>query len=103
MEAPEIENKKQMCASFHTVKTFLKDNLLGAKLVFFITISSDLKPFLTEFQTNSPLVPFLHGSINNIVVSCAQRFVEPNKVKELKIRLKGLLRTSYILLYDFSQ
>lgn len=32
VEAPEIENKKQMCASFHTVKTFLKDNLLGVKL-----------------------------------------------------------------------
>ena len=82
VEAPEIEKKMPTCASFHTVKTFMKDHLLGAKLGFFIMISSDLKPFLTEFQSNSPLVPFLHAAINNIVVSCAQRFVEPNKVKE---------------------
>ncbi|KAG8180576.1 hypothetical protein JTE90_018195 [Oedothorax gibbosus] len=82
VEAPEIENKKQVCASLHTVKTFLKDNLLGAKLGFFITISSDLKPFLTEFQSNTPLVPFLHGAINNLIVSCAQRFVNPEKIRD---------------------
>ncbi|KAG8177627.1 hypothetical protein JTE90_019654 [Oedothorax gibbosus] len=50
VEAPEIENKKQVCASLHT--------------------------------SNTPHVPFLQGAINNLIVSCAQRFVNPEKIKD---------------------
>lgn len=53
------EGKTPECNSFKIVCSALDDQLLPAKLAFFQTIASDVEPFLTQFQSNSPLAPLL--------------------------------------------
>lgn len=69
-EPPETEN-------FFTVKTFLlQDRTLEAKLHFSAMIADELEDFLTCFQRNCPLLPFLHQELFNIMKSLGSRFIK---------------------------
>lgn len=62
--------------SFKVVSTALRDKLLASKLTFFVFVASMVEPFLREFQTNAPMVPFLHGELTSLVRLLLDRVVK---------------------------
>ena len=61
----------------------LKDPLLKTRLCFFVTVAKDLENFLTRFQTDKPMVPFLFETFDVILKDLLKRFVKPNVIKDL--------------------
>lgn len=64
------------CNSFHNVASALKDGLLICKLTFFQTVANEVEPFLTKFQSDSPLAPLLYESLKKILRVVFSRFVK---------------------------
>ena len=65
------------CKSYVEVASFSNDKLLIAKLHSFVFVANILKPFLTYFQKDEPLSPFIYTSLF-----------------EICLRLYGLITTS---------
>ena len=64
--------------SFKIVKeALLKDELLAPKLAFFISLSKHVEPYLTEYQTDAPMLQFVHHGLNAIAIGLLKRFVIP--------------------------
>ncbi|CAL1672566.1 unnamed protein product [Lasius platythorax] len=90
------------CASFETVSTALGDTLLVPKLTFFQSLASDVQPFMSEFQSDHPLTPFLHDAIYALVRSLMERFVKDDVLKETDLykidvtKKDNLVTTKYI-------
>ena len=62
-----------------TVKTAKKacaDPLTEAKISFFCSVASALEPFLRRFQTDAPMVPFLHAELFNVLLVLMKRFIK---------------------------
>lgn len=62
----------------------LIDNPLIYKLTFFKSIAAEVKPFLTEFQTDKPVAPFLFESISKMIKNIMRKFVKAETIKEAK-------------------
>ena len=70
-------------ASYLTMEAALRNvPLLLAKLEFFANIALVLEPFLTEFQSNQPLVPLLYDRITGILRSLMSRFIKAESIKD---------------------
>ncbi|KAH9364787.1 hypothetical protein HPB48_011803 [Haemaphysalis longicornis] len=64
------------CASFIQLSDFCQDPLLLAKLKFALGIAMILKPFLTEYQLDKPLVFLLKRDLECLVRKLLARFVK---------------------------
>ena len=64
--------RPQNNSSFDTLATSHKDPLMPIKLNIFRDVAGQLNTFLTKFQSNAPLVPFLADNIESIL----QRFMK---------------------------
>ena len=53
------------------------DDLIPAKLKFFCFIAEIVKPFLTNYQTDKPMVPYLYHDIVRIIGRLMQLIVKP--------------------------
>ena len=53
----------------------MNDPLVPVKLRFFEGTANKLNNFLVNFQTSSPMVPFIVDSLENLVRSFVERFV----------------------------
>lgn len=90
--------------SAKNVITGITDPLMKPKLAFFKNVSADFEPFLTEFQSQKPLAPFLYDVLFQILKRLLKRFINRKTVDEcsnarklLKINLdKNLLSPSNI-------
>ena len=65
--------------SFTSVIEGCNDPLFVAKCEFFITVSETVEPFLTTFQSDLPLVPFLANDLADLVRQLLSRIVK-NKI-----------------------
>ena len=54
---------------------FIKDLLAEAKLAWFVTFATPVEIFLTKYQTDKPMGPFLVTDLNNMLNSLAQKIV----------------------------
>lgn len=71
------------CESYHTVADAVhKDPLVVAKLEVLITVANEIKPFLTLFQTENPMVPFLSTHLEKVLRDLMSRIVKPDKLAE---------------------
>lgn len=68
--------------SYEIVSEHLKDKFLCAKLTFFQILSSELEPFLREFQSDKSLAPFLYTSLTTVIKTVMNRFVKPDVLKK---------------------
>ncbi|GBN49355.1 hypothetical protein AVEN_57100-1 [Araneus ventricosus] len=68
--------------SYVTIKEHISDPLLPAKLAFFQSIANEFESFLTEYQTDVPLIPFLFEDLTNLVSRLLKRFVLRDALKE---------------------
>lgn len=53
--------------SFETVKKWTKDPFTLSKLHFFNSVAKQMKPFLTVYQTDSPVLPFLGWDLEKLI------------------------------------
>ncbi|KAK8788935.1 hypothetical protein V5799_021289 [Amblyomma americanum] len=76
----ECAKKKEVnlpkCASFTQLCEFCQDPLLLAKLNFALGIAMVLKPFLTEYQMDKPLMFFLKRDVECLVRKLLARFMK---------------------------
>jgi len=55
--------------SYSIVSEAVKDTLIQAKLAFFKSVANQLQPFLTSYQTDIPMIPFMYNDLNNLLKS----------------------------------
>ncbi|KAJ8388162.1 hypothetical protein AAFF_G00136280 [Aldrovandia affinis] len=63
-------------ASYDTIEAAQADPLIIAKLQFFLAISRTFSPFLTNYQTDEPVLPFLAKDLSELLKSLLQRFIK---------------------------
>ena len=76
------KSKQPKSKSFEAVKDAIDDVLYPAKLSFFSHFAGLIQPFLTCYQSDKPMIPFLHDDIFNLVFSLLQIVVKPDKLQE---------------------
>lgn len=54
-------------ASYDTLEVAEKDPLILAKLHFYMAITRTFSPFLTFFQTDAPVIPFLAKDLTELM------------------------------------
>ncbi|XP_070398050.1 uncharacterized protein [Nothobranchius furzeri] len=70
-------------ASFDTLETAQKDPLILAKLHFYIAVTRTFAPFLTRYQTDEPVMPFLATDLAELMKSVLRRFVKREILKDI--------------------
>ena len=76
------KSKQQKSKSFQAVKDAIDDVLYPARLRFVSYFAGLTQPFLTCYQSDKPMIPFLHDDIFNLVFSLLQIVVKPDKLQE---------------------
>ena len=77
------KSKQPKSKSFEAVKDAIDDVLYPDVLFCFVSYFAGLiQPFLTCYQSDKPMIPFLHDDIFNLVFSLLQIGVEPDKLQE---------------------
>lgn len=83
VEGLKKEKKEPTSATYRNVVKSLKDPLLAAKLAFFKSVATEVEPMLREFQTDDPMVPFLHSVLTQLLKSLIDRFMKSEKIKSV--------------------
>ena len=66
------------------IKSGCQDLLAEAKLHFALTLAKQVKPFLTKYQSDSPLLPFLVSDLLDMLKSIISRFLTVEFAAQLK-------------------
>lgn len=83
IEKAEAEKIEPDTKTYSSVKEMLKcNNLLKAKLGFFISVASELQGFLLRFQAHKPMVPFLYEEMYMILHNLMKRFVKNDVIEK---------------------
>ena len=64
MSLPRFKQSK--CKSYEVIKGAIKDPFIVAKMTFFSFIAGRLKPYLTIYQSQKPLIPFLYDNLQSL-------------------------------------
>lgn len=80
VEHVKKEKKLPACGSYAHVETAVKDEMLPVKLAFMLSVSEELEPFLAEFQTEKPMLPFLATALDGLLRSLLGRIVLKEKL-----------------------
>lgn len=70
--------------------------MLPAKLGFMQSVAMQLEPYLTKYQTNKPLLPFMYQDIYNLLRNLMVRFVKADI-------MTGVTNASKLMAVDFSK
>jgi len=85
-------NEKQLkdpkTKSYTVVKEMCSDPLLTAKVNFFLSVAKQLAPFLTAYQTDAPMLPFLCEDMQRMIRGLMQRFIKSPILKESPTAVK---------------
>ena len=57
---PLCKSKGPSMKSYKTLYSNISDLLVPAKLQFFASLANIFKPYLTAFQTDCPMIPFMY-------------------------------------------
>nr|XP_046492892.1 uncharacterized protein LOC124224733 [Neodiprion pinetum] len=76
------EKKEPKSDCYELTKKAMKDKFMKAKLAFFQTIAAEVEPFLTAYQTEQPMVPYLYTDLNEIIISIMGRFVKEEVLEQ---------------------
>ena len=71
-KVPEPKNK-----SFQTVQEFVADPFTTAKVAFFLSVAKQVTPFLTLYQTDKPMLPFLATDLYSMLGRLMRRLLRP--------------------------
>ncbi|KAJ8886454.1 hypothetical protein PR048_012665 [Dryococelus australis] len=76
-ETEKDKHSVTACSSFDVVLKAVKDKFLVAELSFFTVVTNLVEPFLCEFQTEKPMVPFLYDELTSVAKTLMERVVKP--------------------------
>ena len=62
--------------SYDLVKSALSDHLLESKLCVFVSVAKCVEPFLTLYQTDKVMVPFLSADLELLIKKLMKRFLK---------------------------
>lgn len=74
------EKKAPTCSSYVAVKKAVADEMLPVKLAFMLSVSEELEPFLAEFLSEKPMLPFLASALDCLLRSLLSRIVLKEKL-----------------------
>ena len=72
--------KRPPSKSYETVKKAIGDLFIVSKLHFSL-VSGLVQPFLTLFQTDKPMIPFVYLSVKDLVLKLLEIIVKPIVLK----------------------
>lgn len=86
--------------SFATLKLFVEDPLAECKLAFCISVCKPVERFLTQYQTESPMVPFLYIDLVDIITCLAKRVVKPGALDDVRDLHEQMTKSEVFLDYS---
>ena len=63
---------------------------MPAKIAFFVSVAKQITPFLTAFQTDKPMLPFMSTSLYTLLKSLMGRFIKSELMAKATSVLKVL-------------
>jgi hypothetical protein len=69
--------------SFDTVQTCCNDVLTVARLSCFLSVAKQVEPFLSAYQTDRPMLPFLGEDMFRLMKSLMQRFMKSEVLHDI--------------------
>ena len=97
----EKEFIKPTSRPYETVSNAVKDKLVCGKLEFFCLAASILLPFLMNYQSDEPLVPFLAADLTEIIRCLMKRFIR-NKIIDAANTCEELCGIDIVKKYSLS-
>ena len=73
--------------SFDVVKHGVVNPLLEARLSFFLSVARQITPFLTLYQTDKPMMPFLCGDLYKMLKTLMDRFVKDELMAQQMLKV----------------
>ncbi|KAK6970300.1 solute carrier family 25 member 40-like X2 [Biomphalaria glabrata] len=77
------KSKEPTCKSYKNLVDFAADALLEAKAQIFLSIAQELQPFLTKYQTDSHMMPFIAEDLFTTIKSLL-RILQAETLSKLK-------------------
>ena len=90
VKAVEKSDPNPGTKSFEVIQEAVKDPLMTAKLNFILSVSKEVTPFLTCYQPDKPMVPFLSADLFKVLKSLMCRLIKPDLLKEAKTPQKRI-------------
>ena len=78
--------------SFDTVQKMLQDDFLEVKINIFISIAKEVVPFLTLYQTDRVMIPFLGDDLHRMLKYLMSRVIVNSVLKEQGTTPYGLIK-----------
>ena len=82
------KSKLSSSKSYDTLKAAVLDELVIAMLGFFSYLAGMFKPFLTAYQTDHPVIPFLYGDLFKLLKSMFSIIIKPDIINKCETALK---------------
>ena len=79
------KSKRPASKSYLNVHDAITDKMILPKLHFFATVANLMKPFLTLYQTENPMVPFLYDDIHSLIREIMSWFIKPCILQKTKL------------------
>ena len=84
--------------SFDCVKECCSDPLMVAKMSFYLSVVKQVAPFLTLYQSDKPMLPFVASDLYDMTKALLARYMKPEALKEVttaqKLACMDLTNTS---------
>lgn len=88
--------------SYVMVKNALNDKILPVKVAFFNYIAITLEPFLTSYQTDAPMVPFMYEDLSGLLRELLSKIVKeeflsgksPSQMSTLDLSKEAVLKSA---------
>ena len=78
------KSKRPSSKSYFNVQESLDDELIIAKLQFFVYVAGIVEPFLTAFQSDKPMIPYFYFYLKSIIKQLLGIIVEPKIIDSCK-------------------
>ena len=85
-------SKQPKCKSYEVLKGAVKDPLVVAKLNFFSFLAGHFLPYLTSYQSQKPMIPFLHSDLQQMVKELLGLTIKSELIDKCKENSKSLLK-----------
>ena len=78
------KSKRPSSKSYFDFQESLDDELIIAKLQFFVFVAGIVEPFLTAFQSDKPMIPYFYFYLKSIIKQLLGIIVEPKIIDSCK-------------------
>ena len=88
------KSKRPSLKSYLYIQESLDDELIIAKLQFFVYVAGIVEPFLTAFQSDKPMIPYFYFYLKSIIKQLLGIIVEPKIIDSCKTgkQLKDIIQ-----------